>query len=73
MALEVVISLFDVSSTMFLILEQWPLLLWLALVARVVAVPAVRVGMTAAFNAGPYLLELMFVYRSLHDNAIFTM
>ncbi|KAG6034980.1 hypothetical protein E4U19_005228 [Claviceps sp. Clav32 group G5] len=45
---------------MFLILEQWPLLLWLALVARVVvAVPDVRVGMTAAFNAGPYLLELI--------------
>lgn len=58
---------------MFLNLEQWPFLLWLALVVRVVvAVPAVRVGMTAAFNAGPYLLELMFVYCPLHDNAVFT-
>ncbi|KAG5949291.1 hypothetical protein E4U53_005926 [Claviceps sorghi] len=45
---------------MYLSLEQWPLLAWLAFAARTVAaVPAVRIGMTAAFDAGPYLLELI--------------
>ncbi|KAG5930575.1 hypothetical protein E4U42_006663 [Claviceps africana] len=45
---------------MHLGLEQWPLLAWLGFAARTVAaVPAVRIGMTAAFDAGPYLLELI--------------
>ncbi|KAG5985301.1 hypothetical protein E4U55_006781 [Claviceps digitariae] len=44
---------------MYLSLEQWPLL-FLCFAARIVAaVPAVRIGMTAAFDAGPYLLELI--------------
>ncbi|KAG6012091.1 hypothetical protein E4U54_007728 [Claviceps lovelessii] len=45
---------------MHLSLEQWPLLVGLGFAARIVAaVPAVRIGMTAAFEAGPYLLELI--------------
>lgn len=54
---------------MHLSLEQWPLLVGLGFAARIVAaVPAVRIGMTAAFEAGPYLLELMYVHRFLHDH-----
>lgn len=56
---------------MYLSLEQWPLIAWLGFAARAVAaVPAVRIGMTAAFDAGPYLLELMFVHFCLYDDAL---
>ncbi|QPG93890.1 hypothetical protein C2857_003376 [Epichloe festucae Fl1] len=45
---------------MYLDLEPWPLLVWLTFALQIVtAVPAVRIGMTAAFDAGPYLLELV--------------
>ncbi|KAG6040771.1 hypothetical protein E4U41_007146 [Claviceps citrina] len=45
---------------MYLKLEQWALLACLGFSARIVAaVPTVRIGMTAAFDAGPYLLELI--------------
>ncbi|OAA49491.1 UDP-glucose:glycoprotein glucosyltransferase precursor [Metarhizium rileyi] len=37
----------------------WSLICCLALTPQVLAVPAVKVGMNAAFDAGPYLLELL--------------
>lgn len=55
---------------MYLDLEPWPLLVWLAFALQIVtAVPAVRIGMTAAFDAGPYLLELVSVHLYLRHDA----
>lgn len=38
--------------------------------SHVFASPSVNVGMTAAFKAGPYLLELLYVDAYLYRNGV---